>query len=84
MSLQMVHDENNTLAELSAQAFDFVIKNRDGSERLDVVFDVYGDLSIKPAERTLRVYDEGVVFSTILPGHRLKQWRWPVHPAKYS
>lgn len=63
------------LMELPAQVFDLVMKNGGDSERHDVVFDVYRDLSIKSAERTLRGSDEGLVFSTIMTGHRLKQWR---------
>lgn len=43
---------NIIFAELSALVFDLVLINSGISERLDVAFDVYRDLSIKTAERT--------------------------------
>lgn len=72
---QKLHGENTTFADLSSQAFDIAMRNGDDSGRLDVVFDVYKDSSIKTAERMLRGSEEGVMFSTIMPGHRIKQWR---------
>ena len=44
-------------------------------ERIDAIFDVYRDVSIKSAERMQRGSGEGVVFANIMPGHRIKQWR---------
>ena len=44
------------------------------SERIDIVFYVYRDISIKTAERAKRVSDEGFQFNKIMPGHRIKCW----------
>ena len=46
-----------------------------GSERIDVVFDVYKDQSIKAAERTNRRSEDGVAFKKIMPGHKIQNWR---------
>lgn len=45
------------------------------NRRTDVVFDVYRDSSIKNAERVKRSASQGVLFSTIVPKHRIKNWR---------
>ena len=43
--------------------------------RVDVVFDVYLDTSIKNAERLKRgSRSEGVQYKNILPGYRVKSW----------
>ena len=46
-----------------------------GSHRIDVVFDIYKDVSIKNAERVNRGSDSGLLFSNIVAGHKVKQWR---------
>ena len=45
------------------------------SSHIDVVFDVYLDESIKNAERVNRGSDSGILFSNIIAGHKVKQWR---------
>ena len=44
------------------------------SDRIDVVFDVYTDMSIKNAERIKRGSESGILFGQIYPGHKIKQW----------
>ena len=46
-----------------------------GSDRIDVVFDVYHDHSIKSAERIQRGSEKGIAFNNIMPGHKIKNWR---------
>ena len=46
-----------------------------GSDRIDVVFDVHHSDSIKSAERIQLGSTEGIAFSNILPGHKIKNWR---------
>lgn len=46
-----------------------------GADRIDRVFDVYKDASIKSAERCNRGSDNGVVFNEIRPGHTVRHWR---------
>ena len=45
------------------------------SKRVDVVFDVYKDISIKNVERSKRATGpEGVTYQNILPGFQVKNW----------
>ena len=41
----------------------------------DVVFDVYLDESVKNAGRVNHGSDSGILFSNIIAGHKVKQWR---------
>ena len=52
-----------------------VLNTSSASERVDVVFDIYKQPSIKDAERSRRSFTEGVRFSNIIPGHQIKQWK---------
>jgi len=45
------------------------------SERIDVVFDVYCQTSIKAAERLNRAADNTVQYKNLAGGHRIQQWR---------
>jgi len=45
------------------------------SSRIDVVFDVYKETSIKDAERVKRGADTGIQFKNIASGHKIQQWR---------
>jgi hypothetical protein len=63
-TVQMVHDENFPFIELSS-----------GSGRIDVVFDLYKEQSIKAAEKVNRGSKDGIVFNQIKPGHRIKKTR---------
>lgn len=40
-----------------------------------MVFDLYRDESIKNTERVNRESDSGILFSNIVAGHKVKQWR---------
>ena len=71
--MQKVRRYNLTIEELSDQLLSSVIRWPGGSSRLDVIFDVYLQLSIKTAERTLRGSD--IHFTTIVPGYKIQQWR---------
>lgn len=73
--IQKMHGENRTFAQLSEEVSTRVQITGNQSQRIDVVFDVYRDVSIKSAERTHRGSNEGVVFTNIMPGHTIRQWR---------
>ena len=76
MSLvQKVHGDNKTFAELSDAIFMSALRTGAESSRIDVVFDVYLDESIKNAERVNRGSDSGILFSNIVAGHKVRQWR---------
>ena len=45
------------------------------SKRIDVVFDVYRETSIKNREREKRGGYTGIEYRNIQPDHRIQQWR---------
>ena len=67
--------DNMTFEELSDQLLVSVLRATEGSTRVDLIFDVYQDISIKQAERTSRGSDQGIQFTNIVPGHKIRQWR---------
>ena len=73
--VQKVHSENKTFAEVSDAIFMWALHTGTESSRIDVVFDVYLDESVKNAERVNRGSDSGILFSNIVAGHKVKQWR---------
>lgn len=73
--IQKFHGENRTFNELSDQIFAQMMHASEGSERIDVVFDVYHDQSIKAAERAHRGSEDGVAFTKIMAGHKIHNWR---------
>ena len=70
-----LHCENQTFSELSDHVFSQMLHAGHGSERIDVVFVVDHSDSIKSAERMQRGSTEGIAFSNITPGHKIKKWR---------
>lgn len=73
--IHKINGDNLTFSEVAQTLFTSTMHASMGSERVDVVFDVYKDISIKNAERDARSFDSGVHFSCIQPGHRIQQWR---------
>ena len=73
--VQKVHGDNKTFGELSESLFMSALHVGSESYRIDVVFDVYADVSIKNAERVNCGSDNGLLFSNIVAGHKIKQWR---------
>ena len=69
MSLvQKAHGKNKTFGELSEALLVSALCAGSGSYRIDVVFDVYKDVSIKNAERVNCGSDSGLFFSNIVAG----------------
>ena len=54
--------------------FASALKGGAGSDRIDMIFDVYKDISIKNAERQERS-DSGVLLGNILAGQKILRWR---------
>ena len=52
-----------------------VLSDGRGSSRIDVVFDIYQEKSIKTAEWAEPGSKLGIVFSQIQPKHRIKNWK---------
>ena len=61
-----------TFDVVSDKFFNAVTSN--SSKRIDVVFDVYQDKSIKNVERSKRSSNEGVKYRNILPSFKVKSW----------
>ena len=73
--VQKVHGDRKTFAELSDAIFMSALHNGTESSRIDVVFDVYRDESVKNTERVNRGSDSGILFNNIVAGHKVKQWK---------
>lgn len=73
--IQKLHGDNHTFDELSCFVLGAALHAGGKSARIDVVFDVYRNESIKSAERIKRGSQEGVRFHNIKPEHKIKNWR---------
>ena len=73
--IQQFDANHKTFIELSKMVLKRVIQESNTSTRIDVVFDVYQQESIKNVERVNRGSGSGVRFKTIIPSHKIKQWR---------
>ena len=73
--IQKLHCESHTFEELSDLIISRILNVSRQSERIDVIFDIYRTESIKSAERVNRGSLEGMNFSQIKPGHKIKNWR---------
>ena len=73
--VQMVHGDNLTINELSDTVIRRVLNDGRGSVRIDVVFAIYQEQSIKTAERAHSGSKRGLVFSQIKAGHKIKNWK---------
>ena len=69
--MNKLHGENQTLSELSDHVFSQMLHAGHVSDRIDVVH--HSD-TIKSAVRILRGSTEGIAFSNIMPGHKIKNW----------
>ncbi|KAJ8414978.1 hypothetical protein AAFF_G00025010 [Aldrovandia affinis] len=76
MSLvQKMKGNDQTFSQHAASALTQILHEGARSQRIDVVFDVYQEDSIKNAERANRGCTTGIQFRNISPGHRIQQWR---------
>ena len=74
-AVQKMKGDKRTFEELAELMLVSVIGTCAGSERIDVVFDVYRQLSIKGAKRAMQGSEMGIRFTNIIPGHMIQQWR---------
>jgi hypothetical protein len=73
--IRKAHGENHTFEELSDKLLTQILYTGQKSNRIDVVFDVYREQSIKTAERECRASQSGIVFTQIRPGHTIRNWK---------
>lgn len=73
--IQKMNGDNRTFAQVAKSALLSVLQEGEKSERLDVVFDVYHQTSIKDAERVNRGADSALQHKNLVGGHYVRQWR---------
>ena len=73
--IQKLQGNDWTFSRLAELALTQVLHEGVDSHRIDVVFDVYREDSIKNAERENRGCTTGTQFRNIAPGHQIQQWR---------
>uniref|UniRef100_UPI00358F5653 uncharacterized protein n=1 Tax=Myxine glutinosa TaxID=7769 RepID=UPI00358F5653 len=75
----MANTTNASFGEDSKSISSAVLREGRVNCRIDVVFDVYKENSIKNAERVKRGSESAMTFGKIASGHRLKQWKSFLH-----
>ena len=73
--VQKLKGNQKTFAELADHALSVVMKEGAKAKRIDIIFDVYKEISVKRAERLKRGSAEGTQFKNIAAGHGIHQWR---------
>ena len=64
-----------TFGQIADAALSRVLQEGGNSRRIDVVFDVYNEISIKSAERQKREEGESVTYKNLTAGQKVKQFR---------
>ena len=64
----------DTFGEFAVQLLESAIRTAGNASRVDVVFDVYQNISIKNFERSRRSSDN-ILLKNITAGHKIKQWK---------
>ena len=64
-----------TFGEIAEMALSRDLRDGEGSIRIDVVFDVYRDLSIKSVKGRLKSEGDSITFKNLSSGQKVKQFR---------
>ena len=73
--VQKLDGNQRTFHDVAKTLLKRVLQEASHSDRVDVVFDVYRESSIKDADRVNRGSGSGVRFRNISAGHKIRQWR---------
>ena len=73
--VQKVEGNQKTFGDIAKTVLKRILREGDKSDRVDVVFDVHREGSIKDAERVNRGSGSGVKFRSLAARHKIKQWR---------
>ena len=73
--VQKMKGNDKTFSQVAESTLSHVLHEGAKSQRIDVIFDVYRDKSIKDGERDNRGADMSIQFRNIAPGHKIQQWR---------
>ena len=73
--VRKVNGNKKTLRAISNAVLAIALAEAEGSVCIDIVFDVYKDVSIKNAERQSRLNSvEAIVYKTLFPRQVVQQW----------
>ena len=72
--LHKINAEKKTFGDLAEIVFALALKDGTHSDRIDMIFDFYKDISIKNAERNERS-SSGAFLGNILSGQKIMRWR---------
>ena len=78
-SVQKLKEDYLTFGEIADQILSRVMHEEEGSNRVDVIFDGYRDISIKSAERELRGKSNAITFKNLAAGQKVKQFKNFLH-----
>ena len=73
--VQKMKGNDKTFSQLAESVLCHILHEGANSQRINVVFDVYREMSIKDAERLNRGAEMSIQFRNISPGHNIQQWR---------
>ena len=73
--VQKIRGDQKTFAEVTDNMLSMVLHEGTDRQRIDVVFDVYRDSSIKNAEKEQRGSESGHEYRNIKADHKIHQWR---------
>ena len=73
--VQRLKGDHKKFSDVADSLFGMVLHEGSSSSRIDVIFDVYRENSIKNAEREQRGSESGNEFRNIQPDHKVQQWR---------
>ena len=70
-----ISGNNSTFGDIAERIFMIAIQSGNASSRIDIVFDVNKDNSIKTRERKGRGEATGLAHISIIAGQKIQQWR---------
>ena len=73
--VQRLKGDHKKFSDVADSLFGMVLHEGASSKRIDVIFDVYRENSIKNTEREHRGAEYGNEFRNLQPDHKVQQWR---------
>lgn len=73
--VQRLKGDHKKFSDVAVSLFGMVLHEGASSKRIDVIFNVYGENSIKNTEREHRGAEYGNEFRNLQPDHKVQQWR---------
>ena len=70
-----IKGNENTFLDVAESVLNYVLHEGFRSQRIDVVFDVYKEASIKGIERINRGAESGIQYKNLAPGQNIQHWK---------